>query len=87
MKQIPFNLVTEEHFEYFLEDLLFDHIVDWHGIFRLDDCFEEFDYFDVGLDRLVQWALGNFHQDFVVYEVVAQLIRVNIVNDEFVQEL
>ncbi len=84
MKQIPFNLVTEEHFEHFLEDLLFDHVVNWHGILSLDDCFEEFDNFDVGLDRLVQWAFGYFHQNFVVYKVVAQLVRVDIVNNEFV---
>ena len=87
MKKITFLFVAEEYVEYFLKDAFFDHVVDRHRVFSLHNCLEKFDHLDVRLNRVVIWAICHFHEHFVVDEKVAQLVRIHIVNNQFVQEL
>ena len=87
MKKIAFPFVVEEYVEYFLEDAFLDHVVDRHRVFSLNYCLEKFDHLDVRLNRVVIWAICHFHEYFVVDEKVAQLVRIHIVDNQFVQEL
>ena len=87
MQEIAFPFVGEEYVKYFLEDAFLDHVVDWHRVLSLHDRFEKFDHFNVRLNRVVIWAIGHFHEHFIVDEKVAQLVRIHIVHDQFVQEL
>lgn len=87
MEQIAFRLVSEEDFEDVVKDLLLDHVLDRNGLFRLYYGFEEFDDFNIGLDRFVAMAVDNFEQDLIVHEEEAELVRVYIVHDQLIEEL
>ena len=87
MEQIAFRLVSEEDLEDVVKDLLLDHVLDRHGFFGLYYGFEEFDDFNIGLDRFVAMAVDNFEQDLIVHEEQAELVGVYVVDDQLVEEL
>ena len=87
MEQIAFRLVSEEDLEDVVKDLLLDHVLDRHGFFGLYYGFEEFDDFNIGLDRFVAMAVDNFEQDLIVHEEEAELVGVYVVDDQLVKEL
>ena len=87
MKQIAFLLVLQEYLDDWIEQILLDHIENAVGVFGQDDCFEELDYLNISLDRLEPLTIRHFLHDFISNEECSDLVGVNIVLNQFVEEL
>ena len=87
MEQVSLRLIVQKDFQDVVENLFLDHVLDRHGVLGLNNCLEELDDLYIGLDRFVAVAVDNLEQDLLVHKEHAKLIRVNIVNDELVEEL
>ena len=60
MEQISLRFVLDKDLQDAFKDLLFDHIVDTHRVFRLNYGLEEFDHLNIGLNTLDSVTIRHF---------------------------